>query len=167
MLLRALVPALLLTTAIAATAGAQNAPPAPSRSPGQPLPRATSAAADLQPLSGSGVTGTVSFIRRDDQVTLIVDLRGLAPGGHDFRFHETDNCSAVDASNVGTGLGTLNADRDGRARLSAPVPGVTLDQGNNAAIGRTVVVYAEPDGPAIQSAGTADGRIACGAITRR
>lgn len=155
MLRRRLVPALLLTAAIAAAAGAQNAPPA------------MSAAADLQPLSGSGATGTVTFIRRDNQVTLSVDLQGLAPGGHDLRFHEAGTCSAVSAANVGTGLGTMTADRDGRARITAPAPGVTLDQGINAAIGRTVVVYAEPDGPAIQSAGGSDGRIACGAVTRR
>jgi Cu-Zn family superoxide dismutase len=167
MLLRMLAPALLLTAAIAAPAAAQNAPPAPSRLPGQPPPPAVTAAADLRPLSGSGVTGTVSFNRRGDQVTLTVDLRGLTPGGHDLRFHETGNCSAVDASNVGTGLGTVNADRDGRAQFTAAASGVTLDQGTNAAIGRTVVVYAEPDGPAFTSAGASDGRIACGAVTRR
>jgi Cu-Zn family superoxide dismutase len=64
-------------------------------------------------------------------------------------------------------LPAITADRNGRARLTTRVSGVTLDQGDNGIIGRAVVVHADPDDYATQPAGNSGMRIACGVITRR
>ena len=201
MIVRALVPALTLAAAIATTAAAQapapttqapatapTAPPAaPPAAPTRPQPPASAAVANVQQLSASGVTGTVTFARRGTQITVTLDLRGLRPGGHGLHIHERGDCSAADGSSAGGHFNPTNmqhgnpasgphhagdlpmitADRNGRARLTTRISGVTLDQGDNAIIGRAVVVHADPDDYTTQPAGNSGTRIACGVITRR
>jgi Cu-Zn family superoxide dismutase len=186
-----LVPALVITAAIATTAAAQ-APAPTTPAPGAPAPQraappASTAAANLQQLSGSGVTGTVTFTRAGNQIAVTLDVRGLRPGPHGLHIHERGDCSAADGSSAGGhfnptamqhgnpasgphhagDMPMLTADRSGRARLTTRISGVTLDQGDNAIIGRAVVVHADADDFMTQPAGNSGARIACGVIARR
>lgn len=186
--------AAIVTTAAAQapapTGGAAPPPtttaPAPA-APQRAAPPATGAVANVQQLGTSGVTGTVTFSRRGTQITATLDLRGLRPGAHGLHIHERGDCSAADGSSAGGHFNPTNmqhgnpasgphhagdlpmitADRNGRARLTTRISGVTLDQGDNAIIGRAVVVHADPDDYATQPAGNSGARIACGVITRR
>jgi Cu-Zn family superoxide dismutase len=172
------------TPAPAAPAAPAATPPAATT---RPQPPASAAVANVQQLGTSGVTGTVTFTRRGTQITVALDLRGLRPGAHGLHIHERGDCSAADGSSAGGhfnptnmqhgnpasgphhagDLPAITADRNGRARLTTRISGVTLDQGDNAIIGRAVVVHADPDDYTTQPAGNSGARIACGVITRR
>jgi len=183
----------LVTTAAAQTTAPStppSTPPAGAPPAGQPqraAPPATTAGANVQQLGTSGVTGTVNFRRTGNQIAVTLDLRGLRPGAHGLHIHERGDCSAADGSSAGGhfnptamqhgnpassphhagDLPMITADRSGRARLTTRISGVTLDQGDNAIIGRAVVVHADPDDYTTQPAGNSGARIACGVITRR
>lgn len=184
MIVRALISALALAGGIVTTAAAQTAPATPPQR--APAP-ASAAVATLQPLGGSGVTGTVTFRRRGSQIAVTAEVRGLRPGGHGFHIHERGDCSAPDGMSAGMHFNPTNmqhgnptrgdhhagdlpmlmANRNGTARLTTRISGVTLDQGETAIIGRGVIVHADSDDYASQPSGNSGARIACAVITRR
>src|SRR3984893_1352497 len=59
------------------------------------------AAAQLEPKSGSQVTGTVTFTKVGDEIQVVADIQNLKPGKHGFHIHEKGDCSAPDASSAG------------------------------------------------------------------
>ena len=142
--------------------------------------------AQLQPKSGSDVTGEVQFTETKDGVLVVATVEGLAEGKHGIHIHETGDCSAPDASSAGGhytpqddphgapenpagerhlgDLGNLTADASGAATYRHTDEQLTLT-GRHSIIDQAVVVHAEPDDLTSQPSGSAGARVACGVIT--
>lgn len=145
------------------------------------------ATATLSPASGSDVRGEVTFTREEnDNVRVIAEITGLAPGLHGFHIHENGDCSAPDATSAGAhfnpagmphagpddssrhagDLGNVEADTEGKARYSRVIAGLHF-YGEASLIGRAVIVHAKADDLKTQPAGDAGDRVACGVIEKR
>jgi superoxide dismutase, Cu-Zn family len=142
----------------------------------------TKAAAQLEPKSGSQVTGTVTFTKVGDEIQVVADIQNLKPGKHGFHIHEKGDCSAADAASAGahfnptqkhhggpmtaehhTGdLGNLEADASGKAHLDWK--GKLSLSGTDSIIGKSVVVHEKEDDLKTDPSGNSGARIACGAI---
>ena len=143
----------------------------------------TKAIAVIHPASGSQVTGTITFTKKDDAILVVADVTGLTPGKHGFHIHEFGDCSAPDATSAGGhfnpthkqhgapdaaehqagDLGNLQADASGKAHLELRDSTMMLS-GENSIIGRAVIVHAKEDDLKSQPVGNAGGRLACGVI---
>lgn len=144
------------------------------------------AVANLESRSGSTARGRVDFMTRGDAVQVRLDITGVAPNStHGIHIHENGDCSAADASSAGghfnpTGaphggrtdashhagdFGNVTANAAGEIREEFRVDFITLGAGPTSAIGRSVVLHADPDDLKSQPAGNSGKRIACGVIT--
>ncbi|MDE2441157.1 MAG: superoxide dismutase family protein [Betaproteobacteria bacterium] len=141
------------------------------------------ASADLQPRSGSAVSGKVTFAESNGRLRVDAQVAGLTPGEHGFHIHEVGDCSATDASSAkghfnptgkahghhagsehhGGDMPNLVANAAGEAHFSAEIDGLSLS-GMTGVIGRSVVIHADPDDYKSQPAGNSGKRIACGVI---
>lgn len=142
----------------------------------------TKAAAQLEPKSGSQVTGMVTFTKVGDEVQVVADIQNLKPGKHGFHIHEKGDCSAADAASAGGhfnptqkhhggptsvdhhvgDLGNIEADASGRAHVDWK--GKMSLNGKDSIIGRSVVVHEKEDDLKTDPAGNSGARIACGVI---
>src|SRR5690606_11123335 len=143
------------------------------------------ATADIEPLGASGVSGVVEFHPQPGgAIKVEARLRGLSPGNHGFHIHEYGDCSAQDGSSAGDhfnpmmtrhggpeapmrhagDLGNVTADAKGEATLTQEVDGLTLKEGDQAIVGRAVIVHATGDDLASQPSGQSGTPIACGII---
>ncbi|MEZ4452529.1 MAG: superoxide dismutase family protein [Nannocystaceae bacterium] len=144
------------------------------------------AVAEMAPLMGSGVEGTVRFTYGGEgEFRLDVDLVGLTPGLHGLHIHEFGDCSADDGTSAGGhfnpdahmhgaaddgerhagDLGNIDAADDGKASLSRTLDTAyfSLGGGKYDVRGRAVIVHAMADDFG-QPLGNAGGRVACGVI---
>lgn len=145
------------------------------------------AVAQLQPKSGSNVTGTVRFAQAGDRVKVTGEVRGLRPGGeHGFHVHERGDCSSPDGNSAGghfnpTGqphgnpmgaahhagdMPSLRADATGVARFAFESTTMRVGSGPTDVVGRGLIVHQNPDDYTTQPTGNAGGRLACAVITR-
>jgi superoxide dismutase, Cu-Zn family len=144
---------------------------------------ATKATAQLEPKSGSQVTGTVTFTSVGNEVQVVADIQNLKPGKHGFHIHDKGDCSAPDAASAGAhfnptrqhhggpntaerhagDLGNIDADASGKAHLDWK--GTLSLSGKNSIIGKSVVVHEKEDDLKTDPAGNSGARIACGVIT--
>jgi superoxide dismutase, Cu-Zn family len=142
----------------------------------------TKAAANLEPKSGSRVTGTVTFTKTGNEVQVVADIQNLTPGKHGFHIHEKGDCSAADASSAGGhfnpthqhhggpmtaehhagDLGNIEADASGKAHLDWK--GKLNLSGTESIVGKSVVVHEKEDDLKTDPAGNSGARIACGVI---
>lgn len=143
------------------------------------------ATARLEPRSGSGASGTVTFTElADGSVRVKADLTGISPGVHGLHVHEKGDCSAPDASSAGEhfnptsaphgphamtshagDFGNVSADDRGEIHTRFTTRSVTLGQGERSVLGRAVVLHADPDDLTTQPSGNAGERIACGVVS--
>lgn len=143
----------------------------------------TKAIAVLSAASGSSVSGTVTFTKSGEGVSVLAEVSGLKPGKHGFHVHEFGDCSAKDAASAGGhynptndphaghdaekrhvgDLGNLEADASGKARLELKDKVLKLS-GDNSIIGYAVIVHEKADDLKTQPAGDAGGRVACGVV---
>ena len=143
------------------------------------------ATATLDARSGSTATGTVAFFNQaDGSVRVRIDITGVAPGVHGFHVHEKGDCSAADAMSAGAhfnptsaphagpddsmhhagDFGNVTADATGEIHTEFVARSITLDSAASSAVGRAVVLHADPDDLTSQPAGNAGKRIACGVV---
>jgi len=143
----------------------------------------TKAAAQLEPKSGSQVTGLVTFTKVGDEIQVVADIQNLKPGRkHGFHIHEKGDCSAADAASAGGhfnptqkhhggpttaehhagDLGNIEADASGKAHLDWK--GKLSLSGKDSIIGRSVVVHEKEDDLKTDPAGNSGARIGCGTI---
>ena len=163
---------------------ASTAPPA-APAPAAPAPgNVQRASANIVGASGSLVSGRLMLEAMAGGVHVHGDLGGLAPNStHGFHVHETGDCSAADAASAGGHYNPTNsahgraeapvhhagdidnivADASGVAHVNAHLAGVTLG-GDNAIVGRALVVHAAPDDYQTQPSGNSGARIGCGVI---
>jgi len=170
---------LLGGVAISVAAWAQHAAHQPATAPA-----AAAAVAVVHPLGDSKVRGLVRFSQTGQQVRIVAQIEGLAPGGkHAIHIHEYGDCSSPDGMSAGGhynpenhphGLpdqeprhagdfGNLQANDKGIARLELAVNNLSIAGHHNPIIGRAVIIHAKPDDGG-QPVGNAGGRIACGVI---
>ena len=143
----------------------------------------TKAIAVVHPASGSQVQGTVTFTKTGDEMKVVADLTGLAPGKHGFHVHEFGDCSSPDAKSAGGhfnptnaphaghdaemrhvgDLGNIEADASGKAHLELTDQKMTFS-GENCVLGRSVIVHEKADDLHTQPTGDAGGRVGCGVI---
>jgi superoxide dismutase, Cu-Zn family len=136
------------------------------------------AAARMTP-KNSSVTGTISFIRRGDKVSVSALVQELTPGRHRIFIHETGNCSSPNAASAGKVWGAADAppgkrrgdlpeifaSGEGNVNLIVSVSGITVgDGGPNDVIGHAVVVHDSLDPDPQPEYGVANGWLACGVI---
>ena len=170
---RSLIASTAVLAALAGCAGMNESKPA--------------AQAQVQPRSGSQVSGTVSFTPRADLVVVEARISGLTPGPHGFHVHEAGDCSAADASSAKGHFNPTNhphghhgkperhagdlpnmvADANGNAVYRAEVRGMQVANGAGGILGRSVVIHADPDDYPPQPAGNSGRRVGCGIIAGR
>lgn len=172
-----------------ALAGCASTSPGESAS-AQPAPSSTSsvasATANLAAASGSLVSGSLKLMPMSGGVHVTGEVGGLQPNStHAFHIHEKGDCSAADASSAGGHFNPMSqphgrassgahhagdadnivANAKGVARIDAHFDGIVLGGGGaNDAIGKGVIVHADPDDYTSQPAGNAGARVACGVI---
>jgi superoxide dismutase, Cu-Zn family len=137
----------------------------------------------LHPTNGYNVSGTVTFTRDGEDVKIVAEVEGLAPGKHGFHIHEFGDCSASDGTSAGGhfnpegvehggpddevrhvgDLGNIEAGEDGTARLEMTDSKISL-HGEHSIIGRAVVIHEGEDDLTSQPTGAAGARLACGVI---
>ena len=142
---------------------------------------------NLASASGSLVSGKLSLMPMGDGVHLTGEIGGLKPNSsHGIHIHEKGDCSAADASSAGGhfnpatqphgkvdtathhggDMNNISADASGVATVNIHAKGVVLGGGAaNDAVGRAVIVHADPDDYISQPSGNAGARVACGVIT--
>ncbi len=185
-----LVSSLAAALALAGCASTADTAADASASEPAPAPAATSAlasaTANLAAASGSLVSGQLRLMPMGDGVHVTGEVGGLPPNStHAFHIHEKGDCSAADASSAGGHFNPTNqphgritnpqhhagdndnlvADARGVARVDAHFAGVVLGGGGATdAVGKAIVVHAQPDDYTSQPSGNAGARIACGVI---
>ena len=137
----------------------------------------------LTPTQGNTAGGTVTFLRTDQGIRVIVDVVGLSKGKHGFHIHEFGDCSAPDGTSAGGhfnpegkthgapmdmsrhmgDMGNLEADESGKAHMEYTDPMMTFD-GDHSIIGRSIILHKNEDDLKTQPTGNAGPRIACGVI---
>ncbi len=179
-----------LFCAAACFAQTQEGTTAPSESAATSSPRNTRLAtqgmqiamAQLEPKSGSQVTGIVAFRQVGDEVLVTGMVKGLKPGKHGFHIHDKGDCSSPDAASAGPhfnpanqhhggpttpehhagDLGNIEADVSGIVQLNWKAK-LSLS-GKDSIIGKSVVVHEGEDDLKTDPAGNSGKRIACGEI---
>ena len=143
------------------------------------------ATAELQPLSGSGVSGAASFTTQAGAILVEANVTGLEPNTtHGFHIHENGDCGNADQAagghfnpfdaehgapadpdslrHVGD-LGNLEANAEGAATYDRVDSLIAFD-GQADIVGKAVIVHANADDLETQPTGGAGDRIACGII---
>lgn len=143
----------------------------------------TAAIAVLHPTKGSHVEGIVTFKKTGDEIKIVANVSGLAPGKHGFHIHEFGDCSSPEGKSAGGhfnptnkphaghdaaqrhvgDMGNLTADASGKAHLELTDKMMTMS-GARSIIGRGIIVHEKPDDLTSQPVGDAGARVACGVI---
>lgn len=143
---------------------------------------------NLEPKSGSTVTGTATFTEKNGKVAFEAKLTGLAPGVHAIHIHEKADCSAADASSAGGhwnptfkkhgkwgsveyhkgDIGNFTADPSGNAKISLTTDEWCIGCGDETKdiLGKGLIVHEKADDFTTQPTGNAGGRQACSAIIK-
>lgn len=142
-----------------------------------------SKAAATQP--SKNITGIVTFTEAGGKLSYVADIDGLiANGKHGFHIHQKGDLSSADFSSAGPhfnpskekhggletphhhagDLGNLTADDKGHAHLEGTLANVTLGDGENSIVGKSVIVHAKEDDLATDPSGNSGGRVAGGVI---
>ena len=145
------------------------------------------AEARLAPTQDNRVVGVVTFTQTGNKVRVIAEVSGLTPGPHGFHIHDKGDCSAPDGTSAGGhfnpggkphgnpeqaehhagDMPQLIANAAGVATMTAYLDGLTISEGGNAIVGRSVIVHAAPDDFKTQPTGNSGARQACGVIVRK
>lgn len=143
------------------------------------------ATATLAPTANNTAGGTVRMVQlADGSVDVTVDLANVPPGVHGFHVHEKGDCGdngnaagghfnptgtphgAPNAAQKHAGdFGNVTADANGRVSTRFNTRSIQVEAGDNSAVGRAMILHANPDDLTTQPTGNAGGRIACGVVT--
>ncbi|HUJ25352.1 MAG TPA: superoxide dismutase family protein [Myxococcales bacterium] len=143
------------------------------------------ATAQIEPRSGSTLTGTARFVEVSDGLGIHVELKGAPPGPHGIHVHEKGDCSDPGAASAGGhynpttaahhggpatavrhggDLGNIEVDQNGNGVLDVVVPDLSVASVQNGVVGRAIVVHAGADDLHSDPAGNSGARIGCGTI---
>jgi Cu-Zn family superoxide dismutase len=145
---------------------------------------AAEAKATIESKSGSTVTGWVTFTEQAGGTKVVVHVEKAPPGTHGLHIHEKGDCSDPEAKSAGghfnpTGmdhagpmdekhhagdLGNIEVKTDGTGHLEITSQMLTVKEGPNSVVGRSVVFHEKADDFKTQPTGNAGGRLGCGVI---
>lgn len=147
------------------------------------------AIADLEPASGSNVSGTATFTEENGKVRFELSIQNISPGVHAVHLHEKGDCSAADASSAGGhwnptmkphgkreshgsyhkgDVGNMEVGEDGKGTLNLLVEGWTVGGADSTnVVGKSVIIHEKEDDFTSQPAGNAGSRISCGLIKQK
>ncbi len=143
----------------------------------------------LEPKSGSDVSGTVTFTEENGEVMMRAEISGLTEGKHAIHLHENADCSAEDGSSAGGhwnptfedhgewgnvdgyhrgDIGNFDANADGNATVEFSTDQwcIGCDDEKKNILGQGVIVHDGVDDYTSQPSGAAGTRIACAEITQ-
>ncbi|MCK0145611.1 superoxide dismutase family protein [Arenibacter sp. F26102] len=141
----------------------------------------------LEPKSGTGVKGEVSFTEENGNVSMRAILVGLTPGEHAIHIHEKADCSSADGKSTGGhwnptfsphgkwgsaegyhrgDIGNFTADDEGNAIVEFSTDEWCLgcDDETKNLLGKGVIVHQGVDDFVTQPTGDAGGRVSCAGI---
>lgn len=141
------------------------------------------AVAVINGTEGNDVSGTVTFTKAEEGISISAELSGLAEGKHGFHIHQYGDCTAADGTSAGGhyapdgdkhgsptednshdgDLGNIIANEEGDATLDITSSDIVMN-GPKSIIGRGVVVHSGEDDFTSQPSGAAGARVACGVI---
>ncbi|MBC7525624.1 MAG: superoxide dismutase family protein [Flavobacterium sp.] len=143
---------------------------------------------NLEPKSGSSVSGVATFSEKNGEVSFEAKLKGLTSGVHGIHIHEKADCSDADAKSAGGhwnptfqkhgkftdaehhkgDIGNFTADANGNATVTLKTNEWCIGCGdtNKDILGKGLIVHANPDDYTTQPTGNAGGRVACSAIIK-
>jgi Cu-Zn family superoxide dismutase len=158
---------------------------------GTPTPAPTAAmtmkkaGGKIEAKSTSKVGGDVTFASTaDNKVMVTVHVTGATPGDHGVHLHEKGDCSAADASSAGGhfnptsqahgapmaehhhagDFGNLKVGADGTGTLTLTVSDLTVDNGPNGVVGKSLVIHEKADDMTTQPSGNSGARQGCAVI---
>jgi Cu-Zn family superoxide dismutase len=138
-------------------------------------------------LSGpAGVSGVVNFTEVPGGIQVVTRVEGASPGQHGLHVHEVGACDGPDFQSAGghfnpTGaphagpmatprhagdLGNIEIAADGTGSADLTTDLLTLDEGANSVLGKSVIVHAGADDLTTQPTGDSGSRVACGLVER-
>ena len=183
---RILMASVLLVAGLAAGCSKEEAPapqaaPEPAEEPAPAAP--ASATAVFASLDGT-IKGNATFTGTDGGVEVHVSVEGAPPGTHGFHIHDVGDCSAEDFTSAGGhfnpagvphggpedaerhagDLGNIEIDEMGSGHLGLTSNLITISDGDNAVVGRAVILHADADDLNSQPTGAAGARLACGVV---
>lgn len=169
----------------AAEASAENpGGEAPSAEAAQASGEARKIDVQLQPKSGSSLSGNATLTETAEGVKVELTIEHASPGEHGAHVHEKGDCSAADGSSAGGhfnpssqphalpttdprhlgDLGNIEVGADGTGKIEIVAPGANLKDGDpNSFVGKAIIVHEKKDDGG-QPTGNAGGRIGCGEI---
>lgn len=133
----------------------------------------------------SRVIGVLHFSESNGKLRVTGTLKGLPPNStHGFHIHEFGDLSTSDGTSAGGhfnpsgdphagphadkhhagDLGNITSDSKGEAKIDLTLDSLTIADGPNAVLGRSVVVHAKADDLKSQPSGDAGDRIGVGVI---
>jgi Cu-Zn family superoxide dismutase len=141
----------------------------------------------MEPKSDSEVSGEVSFVEKDGEVTMTANFSGLTEGEHAIHIHQTADCSAADGSSTGGhwnptnephgkwgdaegyhkgDIGNFTADSDGKAMVEFSTDQwcIGCDNENKNIEGKGLIVHQGTDDFTSQPSGAAGARISCAGL---
>lgn len=145
---------------------------------------ATRAQAKLELGADRVDAGAVLFELGADGVRITAHIVGAPPGVHGLHVHELGDCSAEDFTSAGGhfnptdaphgspedaerhagDLGNIVIGADGSGHLELVSTMLSIDEGDNAVVGRGVILHAKEDDLKSQPTGAAGARLACGVV---
>lgn len=142
---------------------------------------------EIEPKSGSNLSGNVVFTEENGEVTMTAIIDGLSEGMHAIHLHESADCSAEDGSSAGGhwnptfekhgkwgasdgyhrgDIGNFKVDANGNGTITMTTDKWCIgcdDETKNIA-GKAVVVHDGVDDFTSQPSGDAGTRVGCGSI---
>jgi len=142
------------------------------------------AVANLEMAPDRVSAGLVSFTQEADGVKIVAHIIGAPVGTHGLHVHDIGDCSAADFTSAGGhfnptdaphggpedgerhagDLGNIVIGEDGNGHLELVSQMLSLYDGDNAVIGRAVILHEKADDLVSQPTGAAGARLACGVV---
>ena len=142
----------------------------------------------IEPRSGSNVSGTVVFTQENGEVTMTAEVSGLNEGMHAIHIHENADCSAEDGSSAGghwnptfedhgqwgdsngyhrgdIGNFDVNSEGTGSITFTTDKWCIGCEDEKMNILGKSVIVHEGEDDFTSQPSGDAGSRVGCAEIT--
>lgn len=143
---------------------------------------------NFEPKSTSTVSGTATFVEKNNKITFVAQLAGLKPGLHAIHIHEKSDCSAADGSSAGGhwnptfkqhgqwgvgeyhkgDIGNFTADSKGNGTITLTTAEWCIGCGDQTKdiLDKGLIVHQGTDDFTSQPSGNAGARVACSAIIK-
>ncbi len=142
----------------------------------------------IEPRSGSNVSGTITFVQENGEVTMTAEVSGLSEGMHGIHIHEKADCSAEDGSSAGghwnptfedhgewgdsngyhrgdIGNFDVNSEGTGSITFTTDKWCIGCEDEKMNILGKSVIVHDGADDFTSQPSGNAGSRVGCAEIT--